>query len=90
MMSEEMSERTTDIAELTAMNEESKQAIFKTQMRNISERMADGCPIRWRNCGGQSKLWQSFLKAWGNDGGIVGKPVKKSSHEPDTRAHDLT
>lgn len=51
-MSEEMSERATDIAEFTIMNDDSMQAIFMTQMRDFSEKMTDewriGCPIRWR------------------------------------------
>jgi hypothetical protein len=41
-MSEEMSERITNIAEFTEMNEENKQAIFTTRMRDVSERMTDG------------------------------------------------
>ena len=40
-MSEEMSERAIDIAALTAMNDDRRQAIFMTQMRDLSKRMAD-------------------------------------------------
>jgi len=51
-MSEEMSERATDIPEFTVMNDDSMQAIFMTQMRDFSEKMTAGwrigCPIRWR------------------------------------------
>ncbi len=36
-----MSETTTNIAEFTVMNNDSKQAIFMTQMRDLSERMAE-------------------------------------------------
>ena len=44
-MSEEMSERTADIAECTVMNDDSKQTIFMTQTRDLSERMTDGRQI---------------------------------------------
>ena len=51
-MSDEMSERATDIAESTVMNDESMQALSMMQIRDLSERMTDGrrigCPIRWR------------------------------------------
>jgi hypothetical protein len=51
-MSDEMSERATDIAESTVMNDESMQALSMMQIRDLSERMTDGCPIRWRIDGG--------------------------------------
>jgi hypothetical protein len=48
MMSDEMSERATDIAESTVMNDESMQALSMMQIRDLSERMTDG----WRMDGG--------------------------------------
>jgi hypothetical protein len=47
-MSDEMSERATDIAESSVMNDESMQALSMMQIRDLSERMTDG----WRIDGG--------------------------------------
>ena len=80
MMSDEMSERATDIAESTVINDESMQALSMMQIRDLSERMTDGCPIRWRIDGG-SGGWMSdkvadrvhygklFFKRGGGHGG---------------------
>jgi hypothetical protein len=46
-MSDEMSERATDIAESTVMNDESMQALSMMQIRDLSERMTDGWR-KWR------------------------------------------
>jgi hypothetical protein len=55
MMSDEMSERATDIAEPTVMNDESMQALSIMQIRYLSERMTDG----WRIDGGSGgRAWR--------------------------------
>ena len=57
MMSDEMSERATDIAESTVMNDESMQALSMMQIRDLSERMTDG----WRMDGGRAWRIRRFM-----------------------------
>jgi hypothetical protein len=57
MMSDEMSERATDIAESTVMNDESMQALSMMQIRYLSERMTDG----WRIGGGRAWRIRRFM-----------------------------